>query len=64
MPVFNSPAELMSELGRRWKALPEERKAKWHTLSQKEQQEIDAKKAEGPSAEGEESGVEEEEEEE
>jgi len=62
VPVFDSPAALMTELGRRWKALPEERKAKWHAKSAEEQRDIDAKKEAGASAEGEESGVEEEEE--
>ena len=60
--VFDGQAALMAELGRRWKALPEERKAKWNAKAAEEQREIDAKKAAGPSAEGEESGVEEEEE--
>jgi len=62
VPVFDSPAALMTELGRRWKALPEERKAKWHAKSAEEQRDIDDKKEAGASAEGEASGVEEEEE--
>ena len=62
VPVFESQADLLRELGRRWKALPEERKAKWHAKSAEEQRDIDAKKEAGASAEGEASGVEEEEE--
>ena len=61
VPVFESQAALLSELGRRWKALPEERKAKWHAMHERERTEIEDKKAAGTSAEGEASGVEEEE---